>query len=207
MFLVIIILCAITYSLFITYNNAKLDKILFKLIQEKQKQKFNKEISGKENELKNLEETLNEKSNEYSKIDETIKNKESISVNSLVNKVNMAKEFYKISKKKSEQIRIKETQSFFDKYISLNDETWDQIQEDINILLNGKLENKFRKYDNITKNDKRLIILFILKFSNPEICTILNLSRQALYARKISLFQHIKLQKEDSIDKCIEIFK
>lgn len=169
------ILSIFTYSLLITYNNAKLDKILLELIQEKQKQKFNKEISGKENELKNLEETLNDKTNEYSKIDKTIKSKEIISVNSLVNKVNMAKEFYKISKKKSEQIRIKETQMFFDKYITLNDETWDQIQEDINILLNGNLENKFKIYSNLTKNDKRLIILFLLKFPNPEICTILNL--------------------------------
>lgn len=207
MFLILMIVCAITYSLLITYNNAKLDKILLELIQEKQKQKFNKEISGKENELKNLEETLNDKTNEYSKIDKTIKSKEIISVNSLVNKVNMAKEFYKISKKKSEQIRIKETQMFFDKYITLNDETWDQIQEDINILLNGNLENKFKIYSNLTKNDKRLIILFLLKFPNPEICTILNLSRQALYARKISLFQHLGLHKEDGVEKCIEIFK
>ena len=93
---------------------------------------------------------------------------------------------------------IKVIKNLKDKKVPIDDLQWEEIKKNINLLFDNYTIRLSQVIPSMTESDLQICCLIKLRFSNPDIANILNISPASVSKRKFRLKERI-IQKLDSL--------
>ncbi|MBP1676431.1 MAG: TPR-repeat-containing protein [Bacteroidetes bacterium] len=134
------------------------------------------------------------------------KNKYDLLKQKLQQRIEISLQFRKIQNNPTLNQKKEEILDDIIRKVILQKDEWDYYENEVNSLLNNKLNELREHYKNLTKADMIVIALIYMDVSTTDTCTLMNMNKETLYTRRKRIKKHLNISEDTEIEAWLHAY-